>query len=212
MSQFTQLYPTGLIRYTQSTYLELVTDTEVHRVDFVGKLSGHLQRGTGGAVSFHHNHPLLSGSQGALFTLMARATTRYLDEAALLRAALQEEIRRQAGDWYDFAPATWTMWWHRLAEHNLVANLTRTGGLLLSSVPLAVAQAAAAVCARYGVETYLLPPPQGRPTSPPRPQHQLLLIGRNYVIARRFFVSTLLGNPSARQAPRFLKRLVDQSV
>lgn len=206
MSQFAQLYPAGLIRYTQSTYLELVTDTEVHRVDFVGKLSCHLQRSTRGAVSFHYTHPLLRGSQGTLVTLMARATTRYLDEAALLRAALQEEIRRQAGDWYDFAPATWSMWWHRLAEHNFVPDLPRTGGIILSSVPLAVAQAAADVCTRYGVETYLLPPPQGRPTPPPRPQYQLLLIGRSYVIARSFFVSTLLGNPSARQAPRFLKK------
>ncbi|GAB2777746.1 hypothetical protein [Hymenobacter latericoloratus] len=46
MSQFAQLYPYGLIRYTQSTFLELVTDTEVHRIDFIGKLSSHLQRGT----------------------------------------------------------------------------------------------------------------------------------------------------------------------
>jgi hypothetical protein len=191
MTQFARLYPSGLIRYSQSTFLELVTDTEVHRIDFQGKISYQLRRGTRGAVSFHHEHPLLSGVQGPSATLMARATRHYLADAPALRAAIRQEVRRQAGEWYDFAPHSWAMWWQRLAAHNIRPDLTRTGGIILNGAPIAAAQALADTCTRYGVETYFLPPPESWPMLPTTGPYQLLLIGRNYVMARAFSVSTL---------------------
>ncbi|GAB2777741.1 hypothetical protein HNQ93_001753 [Hymenobacter luteus] len=204
--QFAQLYPYGLIRYTQTSFLELVTATEVHRIDFIGKISWHLQRGTHGPVSVHYDHPLLQGVQGPATTLMARATTRYITDASTLVADLQENIRVQAGEWYGFAPGTWAMWWHRLQVHNIVPDLTRTGGIILNSAPFAVAEAAAAICARHKVETYFAPPREKWSALPSAASYQLPLIGQNYVVARKFFVSTLYGNPSAKPSPRFLKK------
>lgn len=206
MSQFAQLYPYGLIRYTQSTFFELVTVTEVHRIDFVGKLSARLQRGTYGPVSFHHDHPLLNGVHGPLTSLMARATPYPLLSAPALLAAIRQELQAQAGEWYRFAPATWAMWWHRLAAHNVRPDLPRTGGIILESVPVPVAEAVAAICAEHGVETYWRPAWDRFVSPPAAPPYQLLLIGRSYLIARRFFVSTLIGNPSAKLPPLFLKK------
>lgn len=206
MTQFAQLYPSGLIRYTQTTYLELVTDTEVHRIDIVGKLSARLQRGTHGPVSFHHDHPLLNGVNGPLTYLMARATSHYVTDAPALLAAIRQELRKQAGAWYSLVPATWVMWWHRLAAHNVRPDLSRTGGIILESVPVPVAQAVAAICAEHGVETYWQTAGEPYVSPAAAPSYQLLLIGRSYVIARTFFVSTLLGNPAARTAPRFHKK------
>ncbi|RTQ46339.1 hypothetical protein EJV47_22715 [Hymenobacter gummosus] len=191
MTQFAQLYPSGLIRYTQSTYLELVTDTEVHRIDFRGKISAYLRRGSRGRVSFHHEHPLLSGVQGPAATLMARATPRYLTDAPALLTAIRQEIRAQAGEWYDFAPPTWAMWWWRLQACNLVPDLTRTGGIILNSAPVGAVRAIADICARHGVETYFKPPAAHSSSIPGTDPYQLLLIGRNYLIAQKFFVSTL---------------------
>lgn len=207
MSQFAQLYPSGLIRYTQSTFLELVTDAEVHRIDFRGRISAYLRRGCRGPVSFHYEHPLLGGLQGgSVTTLMARATRQYLTEAPALLTAIREEIRFQAGEWYNFAPHTWALWWQHLYAHNIVPNLTRTGGLILGPVPLAVAQAVADICARYGVETYIQTDSEQWSAAPANTPYKLLLIGRNYVIAQEFFVSTLYGNPAARLLPRFFKK------
>lgn len=191
LDQFTQLYPHGLIRYTQTSFLELITDTEVHRIDFQGKISYHLQRGTYGPISFHHAHPLLTGVNGTLTTLLARATRDYLPDAHALLAAIRQEVRNQAGEWYDFTPRSWYMWWHRLSAHNIVPSLTRTGGLILTGVPLSVVEAVTEICTHHGVETYFCLPQEPLPTQPVASPYQLLLIGRNYVIARDFFVSTL---------------------
>lgn len=207
MTQFAGLYPSGLIRYTQSTFLELVTDTEVHRIDFTGKISAHLRRGTRGAVSFHHEHPLSGGVQGdPLTTLFARATPYPFLGASSLLAAIRQEIRTQAGEWYDFAPHTWAMWWQHLYAHNIVPNLTRTGGIILGNVPVGVAQAVADICARYGVETYVQPAAEQWHSLLTNTPYRLLLIGHNYIIAQDFFVSTLYGNPAAKPTPRFLRK------
>ncbi|UOQ71062.1 hypothetical protein [Hymenobacter cellulosilyticus] len=190
MEHFTQLYPFGRLRYSQSTFPELVTDTEVHRINFRGKRSFRLQRGSCGAVSFHQEHPLLGNAQGPLTTLLARATRHYLTAPAALLAAIRQELQTQAGEWYDFPAAAHTMWWKRLHAHNIRTDLPRTGGLILSGVPIPVAQAVADICAHYGVETYGHEPPIRISATPP---DRLLLIGRSHVIAREFFVSTLCG-------------------
>ncbi|KAA9332028.1 hypothetical protein F0P96_11080 [Hymenobacter busanensis] len=191
MTKFTQLYPSGLIRYTQSTFLELVTDTEVHRIDFRGKLSSRLRRGTRGPVSFHHDHPLLKGVHGPLASLMARATPYPLLSAPALLADIRQELQTQAGEWYSFVSGSWTMWWQRLVAHNVQPSLTRTGGIILDSVPVEVAQSVADICATHGVETYYYPPQDRWSTHAGNPMYHLLLIGRDYIIAREFFVSTL---------------------
>ncbi|UOQ66929.1 hypothetical protein [Hymenobacter volaticus] len=170
MAQFAQLYPVGLIRYTQSTFLELVTDTEVHRIDFRGKLSCRLQRGTYGPVSFHYDHhPSLTGVHGPLASLMARATPYPFIGAPILLAAIRQELQAQAGSWHNFVKGSWTMWWQRLVAHNIRPDLTRTGGIILDSVPVLVAEAVADICNYYGVETYYMPPQElwcTRPNSP----------------------------------------------
>lgn len=97
------------------------------------------------------------------------------------------------------------MWWQRLVAHNVRPDLTRTGGTILAGVPIMVAQAIADICADHGVETYFSPAWQGYISPPTAPPYQLLLIGRNYIIARAFFVSTLFGNPAAKATSRFLK-------
>ncbi|SMB79794.1 hypothetical protein SAMN00120144_4224 [Hymenobacter roseosalivarius DSM 11622] len=57
MEQFVALYPTGQIRYSQTTFLELTTAVEVHRIDFHGKVEARLKRGTGGALAHYTEHP-----------------------------------------------------------------------------------------------------------------------------------------------------------
>ncbi|QNE41987.1 hypothetical protein F1C16_20390 (plasmid) [Hymenobacter sp. NBH84] len=189
LTQFAQWYPAGRIRYIQSTFLELVTDTEVHRIDFRGKLTCRLQRGTYGPVSFPPQHPLLEALHVPLTMLLARATFRDVADAPTLRRAIRHELQQHPAKWYDFYRHTWTWCEQQLADYNVLPNLTRTGGIILQSVPLPVAQAIARICARYEVETYSIP--QHPSTSP----FQLLLIGRDYIIAEEFFISTLCGMP-----------------
>jgi hypothetical protein len=191
MTQFAQLYPFGLIRYTQSTFLELVTNTEVHRIDFRSKLSFRLQRGTYGPISFHQEHPLLKGVNAPLTSLMARATLYPLLDAPVLLDAIRQELREQAGDWAEFVSGSWTMWWQRLVAHNIAPNLTRAGGTILDSVPVHVAESVAAICTRHGVDTYCLSPQHRWANHPEAPLYKLLLIGRSYIIAREFSVCTL---------------------
>ncbi|GGF18902.1 hypothetical protein [Hymenobacter cavernae] len=206
MAQFAHLYPFGQLRYSQSTFLELVTDTEVHRIDFGGKLNFRLQRGTYGPVSFHdEHHPLLNGVQGPSTTLLARPSPHLIANPAALLADIRQELRTQAGEWHDFVRGSWAMWWQRLLAHNIVPNLTRTGGIILENVPIHVAQAVAEICTHHRVETYYHLPTEQQFTHT-APSYKLLLIGRNYVIAQEFFVSTLYGNPSAKLPPRFLKK------
>ncbi|GGG35800.1 hypothetical protein [Hymenobacter glacieicola] len=206
MTQFAQLYPYGLIRYTQTSFLELVTDTEVHRIDFVGKLTWRLQRGTHGPLSFHHDHPMLSALHIPLTTLMARATPDSLPQAPALLHAIRQELYTHQDKWYDFYANSWTRCWQHLSHYNIRPDLTRTGGIILNQVPIPIAQAVAAICSRYDVDIYYLPPPELASPPPPASPFELLLIGQNYVIAREFIVSTLYGNPSAKLPPRFLKK------
>lgn len=188
LAQFAQLYPHGLIRYTQSTFLELVTDTEVHRIDFEGKISCRLRRGTRGPISFPASHPLLDGLYVPLTTLMARATTHYLPNATALLAAIEVELTRHPITWYDFRRCGWTNNPRHLAAWNILPNLTRTGGIILDGVPSSVAHAVAGICTNYGVETYSLN--RHTPTATDA-LFDLLLVGDNFVVAREFTVSTL---------------------
>lgn len=192
LTQFAQLYPVGLIRYTQTTFLELVTDTEVHRIDFRGKITSRLQRGTRGPVLFPQTRPLLNALHVPLTTLMARATTHTLADAPALLAAIREELHHHSDRWYNFHRSEWTNCGQCLTHYNILPNLTLTGGIILDSVSTAIAQAVEPICAYYSVETYFLT--QLLPSPTPSP-FQLLLVGGSYIIAREFFVSTLCGMP-----------------
>ena len=64
--------------------------------------------------------------------------------------------------------------------------------MLLDTVPVFAADAAAVVCARHGVSTYLYPQISERLAPRPEP-YALLLVGQNYVVAQDFVVSTLCG-------------------
>lgn len=205
--QFAQLYPYGLIRYTQSSFLELVTDTEVHRIDFLGKLIWRLQRGSYGPISFHYDHPLLSALHVPLTTLMARATSNILHQAPALLHSIRQELYTHQDKWYDFETNAWTRCWQHLSYNNIRPDLTRTGGIILNKVPIPIARAIATICSSYGVDIYYLPPPELVSPPPAVSPFKLLLIGQDYAIAREFIVSTLYGNPSAKLPPQFLKRI-----
>ncbi len=191
LTQFAHMYPYGLIRYSQTTFLELITDNEVHRIDFVGKLSYRLQRGTHGPVSFHDEHPMLTTLHVPLTSLMALATIKTLSDAPALLEAIRKELYPRQEKWFDFHSNSWTKSGLRLSSFNVRPDLTRTGGIILDMVPVPVAQDIAAICTRYGVETYYLPPLRQLPLAPPTSPFRLLTIGQNYVIARDFCVSTL---------------------
>ncbi|MCR5888358.1 hypothetical protein LRS06_11400 [Hymenobacter sp. J193] len=185
--QFVAQYSTGRIRYTQTSFLELETATEVHRIDLVGKYSWGLKRGTGGQLAYHTEHPLLWGFNAPHTSLYMNARPMQADVGALL-VELKQELNGLAGEWQDRVRGSWHPWWRRIVAHNLAGGQ----GLLLDTVPVFAADAAARVCARHGVATYLFPQVSGRLAPRPEP-YVLLLVGTNYVVAQDFVVSTLCG-------------------
>lgn len=189
VTPFAQWYPEGRIRYTQSTFLELVTDTEAHRIACRDKFTARLQRGTYGPVSFPPQHPLLEAPHVPLTMLLAWATSRDVADAPALRSAIRHELQQHPAKWYGFFGNTWTWCEQQLADYNVLPNLTRTGGIILQSVPIPVAQTVARICANYEVETYNIPQ---QPAASP---FQLLMISHNYIIAEEFSISTLCGMP-----------------
>jgi hypothetical protein len=188
ISQFVEQYPTGRIRYAQTSFLELETGTEVHRIEMVGKFSFGLKRGTGGPLAYHTEHPLLQGFNAPYTCLYMNARPMAAVDAAELLVVLEQELNGLAGEWRDRVKGSWHPWWRRIMVHNLMGGQ----GLLLETVPVFAAEAAARVCARRGVATYLYPHISHRLAPRPEP-YALLLVGPNYVVAQDFVVSTLCG-------------------
>ncbi|MBT9395224.1 hypothetical protein KLP40_18795 [Hymenobacter sp. NST-14] len=186
ISQFVEQYLTGRIRYTQTSFLELETATEVHRIEMVGKFSFGLKRGTGGPLAYYTEHPLLQGFNAPHTCLYMNARPIAAADAAELLVALEQELNGLAGEWQNRVKGSWHPWWRRIMARNIMGGQ----GVLLETVPVFAAEAAARVCARHGVATYLFPRISHQLAPRPEP-YALLLAGPNYVVAQDFVVSTL---------------------
>jgi hypothetical protein len=187
MEQFSALYPTGTVRYSQTSYLELTTAVEVHRIDFLQKVAAALKRGTGGTVAYYTDHPALLYYNGPITALTFPKNT---GAPAAFLEAYEECLRRRTLGWRAFLP-TWSgigyeRGWLQQGYHYTIY------------LPDWLAEEIAALSAVHGVETNSLsrqellhshcfvPNPLQLP-----PPFKALFIGQNYVIARDFRVSTL---------------------
>ncbi|UOG73454.1 hypothetical protein MTX78_15115 [Hymenobacter tibetensis] len=191
MEQFSALYPTGTIRYSQTTYLELATAVEVHRIDFHHKVAAILKRGTGGQVGYYCDHPALVYYNASLAALTVRAS---LGLPSGFLAAFYHRFATLTADWNAFLP----VWSGIERNQQWLEERLRNGHRHTLYLPLWVANELQALCWVYGVEAsylkreellqsrYYFPKPLQSP-----PPFNLLLIGQNYVIARDFYVSTL---------------------
>ena len=97
ISQFVELYNYGRIRYTQTSFLELETATEVHRIELVGKFSFGLKRGTGGHLAYYTEHPLLWGFNAPHTSLYMNARPMSAADATELLIELEHELNGLAG-------------------------------------------------------------------------------------------------------------------
>lgn len=191
IEQFSALYPTGIIRYSQTTYLELTTTVEVHRIDFHQKVAATLKRGTGGQVGYYCEHPALTYYNGSLAALTIRA---FQGVPARFLEAFYHRFAALTGEWQAFLP----LWCGIQRNQHWLGERLRNGQQHTLYLPLWVANELQALCWLYGVEAsymereellqsrYYFP----RPLRTPLPL-KLLLIGQNYVIAHDFYVSTL---------------------
>lgn len=191
MEQFAALYPSGTVRYSQTSSLELTTTVEVHRIDFRHRVAAHLKRGTGGEVTFCTDHPALLYYNGPItaltFSISAGASAAFL-------AAYEQCLTACTTGWRAFLP-TWSGIGKQLPWLN---EWLRRGNAYTIYAPEWVADEIVAVCKVYGAETrglkrgellhsryFVLKPLRVEPP------FNALFIGQNYIIARDFYVSTL---------------------
>ncbi|TGE03731.1 hypothetical protein [Hymenobacter fodinae] len=191
MEQFSALYPTGTVRYSQTTYLELATSVEVHRIDFHHKVAATLKRGTGGPVSYHGEHPALTYYNGPLAALTVRAPTGL--PVGFLEAFYQR-FATLAVEWQAFLP----LWSGVQRNRQWLEEYLQQGHPHTFYLPTQVTHELQALCWLFDVEAsyrewrellesrYSVPEPLK--IAPP---FNVLFIGQNYVIARDFVVSTL---------------------
>lgn len=59
IADFANLYPRGRLTYQQTSFLEVTTEVEVHRIDFIGKVTARLRRGTYGEITYATQHTAL---------------------------------------------------------------------------------------------------------------------------------------------------------
>lgn len=191
MEQFSALYPTGTVRYSQTTYLELTTAVEVHRIDFHHKVAATLKRGTGGKVGYYSEHPALAFYNSPLTALTVQAPKNL---PAGFMEAFYDRFATMAVKWQAFAPL-----WSGVERNQqwLGARLGK-GFPHTLYLPTEVANELQALCWLYEVEASCMareallqswkycPEPLKIP-----PPFKAFLIGPNYVIARDFSVSTL---------------------
>lgn len=186
VQHFIDLYPTGRITYTQTSFLELTTAVEVHRVEFIGKVAMGLKRGSWGPLRYYQHHPALSFFNDSL-QLVTLEPRRGIPAAFYSEYA--QCLTQASADWRRYVPS-----WGGVSYvgQEQVAALLPRGRRASVYLPDYLAQEVVALCQRYQVAATSQEAervyPRGLTVAPPV---SLLLIGTNYVIARDFYISTL---------------------
>jgi hypothetical protein len=189
ITHFVDRYPTGRLTYQQTSFLEVTTEVEVHRIDFIGKLTARLKRGTYGAIAYSTQHPALLHYNEPLTFLTIRATTK-LPEAFLV--AYEQCIAQATAGWRHLAPI-----WSGVHPTYQAARLREATSCnwLNGTFPTFIAQQLVALGQRYHLAVTNMPQNYW-PTQPGKaaPPFAFLSIGQSYVIAHDFYVSTCVGS------------------
>lgn len=189
IGHFVNRYPSGRLTYQQTSFLEVTTEVEVHRIDFIGKVAARLKRGTYGELAYATQHPALLHYNEPLSFLTVRSTTSLPAEFLV---AYEQCIAHATAGWQQFAPP-----WSGVHPAALALRLAQatTYHWLNGTFPDFIAQQLVALSQYYQLAvTYR--PIQHWPTKPGKavPPFALLRIGPSYVIAHDFYVSTCVGS------------------
>jgi hypothetical protein len=184
IEQFVSLYPRGRITYQQTSFLEITTDVEVHRITFVGKAQARIKRGTYGELAYFTEHPAL---------------LHYNYPQALITVGLQNGLPLAFLEDYDRCLNKWRDGWHHFAAWTGLSfdsqdRLTKSLPHLYYQslyLPYFIAEEVITICQKHGVEvTRTAPVTQPKPLASPAP-FGILCVGSSYAIARDFYISTL---------------------
>jgi hypothetical protein len=189
IAQFIARYPRGRLTYQQTSFLEVTTAVEVHRIDFIGKLTARLKRGTYGELAYATQHPALRHYNESLSYLTVQAATRLPAEFLV---AYEQCIAAATAGWRHLVPI-----WSGTHPTYRVARLRNATipTWLSGTFPDFIAQQLVALSHHYQLAVTCRPH-QHWPTHPGKvaPPFALLSIGPSYVIARDFYVSTCVGS------------------
>jgi hypothetical protein len=189
IGHFVTRYPSGRLTYQQTSFLEVTTEVEVHRIDFIGKVTARLKRGTYGELAYATQHPALLHYNAPMSFLTVHSTTSL--PAEFLVAYEQCIVHATAG-WRQFAPP-----WSGVHPAALARRLSHatTYHWLNGTFPDVIAQQLVALSQHYELAVTCRPL-QHWPAQPGKavPPFALLCIGPSYVIAHDFYVSTCVAS------------------
>ncbi|WP_157530485.1 hypothetical protein [Hymenobacter norwichensis] len=191
ISSFIELYPTAKITYIQSTFLELATDVELHRIEFIGKVEARLKRGIHGELQYRTAHYLLTLYHEPLAHVFLNSRSGRSEE---LIEAIDQLILKLPGGWR----SQWLKFQSRDTRQEMVRVIERGRGHLLNCVPQVLADEVETLCWLYDANTTMnvrqsIPRPLPAKVNLP---FAVLFIGNNYVIAQDFYISTLWSAPT----------------
>jgi hypothetical protein len=189
IADFANLYPRGRLTYQQTSFLEVTTEVEVHRIDFIGKVTARLRRGTYGEITYATQHPALLHYNEPLTFLTVRSAMRLPEEFLV---AYEQCITHATAGWQQFAPI-----WSGVHPTQLAARLAHATHYhwLNGTFPNFIAQQLITLSQHYQLAVTWLPQ-QHWPTQPGKvaPPFAFFSIGPSYVIAHDFYVSTYVGS------------------
>jgi hypothetical protein len=189
IAQFIARYLSGRLTYQQTSFLEVTTAVEVHRIDFIGKLTARLKRGTYGELAYATQHPALRHYNEPLSYLTVQAAHKLPAEFLV---AYEQCIAAATAGWRHLVPI-----WSGAHPTYQVARFRNatTPTWLSGTFPDFIAQQLVALSHHYQLAVTCRPH-QYWPTQPGKvaPPFALVSIGPSYVIARDFYVSTCVGS------------------
>lgn len=185
IEQFVALYPKGRITYQQTSFLELTTDIEVHRITFVGKAQARIKRGTYGELAYFTKHPAL---------------LNYNYPISLITVRVSETLPDGFLEDYETCLAKWRGGWHHFPSWSGLSFFSQYELAVINShhpyrwlnFPDFIAEDVILLCQQYGLQVTRTAPSRHllRLLSPTE-KFSMLCIGSSYAIARDFYVSTL---------------------
>lgn len=184
IEQFVSLYPKGRITYQQTSFLELTTDVEVHRITFIGKAQARIKRGTYGELAYFTEHPALLNYNSP----MSLITVRVRDIPEGFLEAYQSYLSKWRNGWRHFA--SWTGL--SFDSDYRLAHPHPRGFYHSLYFPDFIAEDIILLCHKYELEvTRTEPRSTLSELRPATKAFGILCIGSSYAIAHDFYASTL---------------------
>lgn len=163
---------------TQTTYVQLKTDTQSYKVSFINKKEFDLKKGTVGELKYYEEHPLLIDFNEILESTYIGSKA---EDAELVADEVKNAIEEVTLGW-----RPWTTYFvNRNAQYGyqiFMNNLKTGNGKILDSPPT-ITKKVVEVLSKHSIKTSTV---DSRPYEIKK--SKLLLIGNNYVIAEDFKV------------------------